>query len=106
MTVNPGRNDPCPCGSGSKYKHCHGVAGGALATAPGSHGRELTELVTMLHTGALAAVEQRCRALLGTHAGDGMLWKILSVALLRQGRTRCRSCAARCSCCQGMRRRT
>jgi serine-type anaerobic sulfatase-maturating enzyme len=20
----PGRNDPCPCGSGRKYKHCHG----------------------------------------------------------------------------------
>src|SRR5690625_966804 len=21
---NIGRNDPCPCGSGKKYKHCHG----------------------------------------------------------------------------------
>jgi preprotein translocase subunit SecA len=21
----PGRNDPCPCGSGKKYKHCHGT---------------------------------------------------------------------------------
>ena len=21
-----GRNDPCPCGSGKKYKRCHGVA--------------------------------------------------------------------------------
>ena len=20
----PGRNDPCPCGSGKKYKNCHG----------------------------------------------------------------------------------
>lgn len=20
----PGRNDPCPCGSGKKYKRCHG----------------------------------------------------------------------------------
>ncbi|MOA51511.1 preprotein translocase subunit SecA [compost metagenome] len=19
-----GRNEPCPCGSGKKYKHCHG----------------------------------------------------------------------------------
>jgi len=19
----PGRNDPCPCGSGRKFKHCH-----------------------------------------------------------------------------------
>lgn len=23
-----GRNDPCPCGSGKKYKHCHGAPGG------------------------------------------------------------------------------
>jgi preprotein translocase subunit SecA len=21
----PGRNDPCPCGSGKKYKRCHGA---------------------------------------------------------------------------------
>ena len=21
---NPGRNDDCPCGSGLKFKHCHG----------------------------------------------------------------------------------
>ena len=21
-----GRNDPCPCGSGKKYKRCHGLA--------------------------------------------------------------------------------
>ena len=24
--VTPGRNDPCPCGSGKKYKKCHGAA--------------------------------------------------------------------------------
>ena len=23
--AEPGRNDPCPCGSGKKYKKCHGV---------------------------------------------------------------------------------
>jgi len=22
--VKVGRNDPCPCGSGKKYKYCHG----------------------------------------------------------------------------------
>jgi uncharacterized protein YecA (UPF0149 family) len=22
-----GRNDPCPCGSGKKFKRCHGRAG-------------------------------------------------------------------------------
>ncbi len=29
-----GRNDPCPCGSGKKYKHCHGRVGGEQAPAP------------------------------------------------------------------------
>lgn len=24
VAANIGRNDPCPCGSGKKYKHCHG----------------------------------------------------------------------------------
>ncbi|MGD2050875.1 MAG: preprotein translocase subunit SecA [Acidimicrobiia bacterium] len=28
-----GRNDPCPCGSGRKYKHCHGRPGGPPVTA-------------------------------------------------------------------------
>jgi len=26
-----GRNEPCPCGSGKKYKHCHGSKGGKQA---------------------------------------------------------------------------
>ena len=29
-----GRNDPCPCGSGKKYKHCHGRSGGAGQSVP------------------------------------------------------------------------
>jgi tetratricopeptide (TPR) repeat protein len=84
-TIKPGRNDPCPCGSGRKYKHCHGTPE-AAPPAAADHGRELSTLVTMLHSGALDAVEQRCRALLESRPLDGMLWKILSVALLRQGR--------------------
>jgi hypothetical protein len=27
----PGRNDPCPCGSGKKYKHCCALKGGRLS---------------------------------------------------------------------------
>jgi hypothetical protein len=30
-----GRNDPCPCGSGKKYKKCCGVAGGTPGGSPG-----------------------------------------------------------------------
>jgi len=28
------RNDPCPCGSGQRYKHCHGAAGADAPAAP------------------------------------------------------------------------
>ena len=39
----PGRNDPCPCGSGKKFKNCHGKGlcppiGGPCAS-PASHGQ-------------------------------------------------------------------
>jgi len=30
-TPKVGRNDPCPCGSGKKYKRCHGAPGVATA---------------------------------------------------------------------------
>ena len=29
FTEKVGRNDPCPCGSGKKYKKCHGMAAAA-----------------------------------------------------------------------------
>lgn len=31
--VTIGRNDPCPCGSGRRYKECHGAIGAASVTA-------------------------------------------------------------------------
>jgi hypothetical protein len=39
MTGKIGRNDPCPCGSGKKYKHCHGNAG-ATAVEPEKTGHD------------------------------------------------------------------
>ena len=29
VEATPGRNDPCPCGSGKKFKKCHGAPGAA-----------------------------------------------------------------------------
>jgi tetratricopeptide (TPR) repeat protein len=34
-SMKPGRNDPCPCGSGRRYKHCCGLLPAAAAAAPG-----------------------------------------------------------------------
>jgi hypothetical protein len=36
MTKKPGRNDPCPCGSGKKYKKCCGLAESAGPLLPDS----------------------------------------------------------------------
>jgi uncharacterized protein len=33
VEAQPGRNDPCPCGSGRKFKKCHGASGGESAQA-------------------------------------------------------------------------
>jgi hypothetical protein len=30
QATKPGRNDPCPCGSGKKWKKCHGLTGAPL----------------------------------------------------------------------------
>jgi glycosyltransferase involved in cell wall biosynthesis len=48
------RNDPCPCGSGQRYKNCHGaVASSSLATEPVA---ELPKWLTLAQQG-LAAQE-------------------------------------------------
>jgi hypothetical protein len=36
MSAKPGRNDPCHCGSGKKYKHCHLAADSAINGANGN----------------------------------------------------------------------
>jgi tetratricopeptide (TPR) repeat protein len=48
--------------------------------------REIGALVALVDQNRLGEAERRARALLGVHPGAGMLWKILSVTLLRQGK--------------------
>jgi tetratricopeptide (TPR) repeat protein len=51
---------------------------------PGPH--EIGALVAAINQGRLGEAEQKARALLDVHPNHGMLWKILSVALMRQGK--------------------
>jgi hypothetical protein len=47
--MKPGRNDPCPCGSGKKYKKCCGATIPIAAIAPASTtrtGRKCGECIT------------------------------------------------------------
>ena len=39
--IRPGRNDSCPCGSGKKYKHCHGRPGAAVTNHTAQGGWQL-----------------------------------------------------------------
>ncbi len=78
------RNDPCPCGSGKKYKHCHGQLDAAPATPEGfaaalasqpafeqatSPGALLEKLREMLRTLASAPAGARRQSLLDQLAG-------------------------------------
>ncbi len=44
--MNPGRNDPCPCGSGEKYKNCCGLA---KRTTGGAASEDCAALANTLH---------------------------------------------------------
>jgi tetratricopeptide (TPR) repeat protein len=83
--MNPGRNDPCPCGSGKKYKRCCGLEPAAARSAMLDPG-EIGALVALINQNRLSEAEFKANALLALHPNAGMLWKILSVALLRQGK--------------------
>ncbi len=59
--TEPGRNDLCPCGSGQKFKKCHGAEGGLDAVAK-SRSERLLELLPRLevrHLVSLPATDLR-----------------------------------------------
>jgi len=74
--MTPGRNDPCLCGSGKKYKHCHGLVQPASAPPmPSGHARGVTPDPQALldaaqkrvDTGDFTGAESLYRELLGQH---------------------------------------
>jgi tetratricopeptide (TPR) repeat protein len=90
--VKPGRNDPCPCGSGRKYKRCcaelvsdvsSGVGTQAAAPAPAI---DVDELTALMNRGQYAQVEVKTRPLLDLHPNLGSLWKLYAGALMLQGK--------------------
>jgi tetratricopeptide (TPR) repeat protein len=83
MTV--GRNDPCPCGSGRKFKQCCGAAArpGAGATrAPADVGRAWA----LLRSGRAAEAERACRELLAGQPDSGPAYACLGLAERALGR--------------------
>ena len=61
MTDKTGRNEPCPCGSGKKYKHCCANAGTTPAEAKGHDGaveRAVAWLTTKHRKAVGAAIDE------------------------------------------------
>ena len=94
IPVPRSRNDPCPCGSGKRYKHCHGDAASAVhaLTAPdpslGPLEGARTALRAGLHDQALAILE----AADAERSDDPAAWRLLGEALRPLDVTRSREC--------------
>ena len=80
--MKPGRNDPCPCGSGKKYKHC--CEGKASARRAEPAPAEFNQLLALYNTGQYAELESRTSVLVEQYPTSGFAWKLLGGALLMQ----------------------
>jgi tetratricopeptide (TPR) repeat protein len=82
--VTPGRNNPCPCGSGRKFKHCCANDGDPRRREPPLTQREVADLVALATACRYPEMEARARELTVSHPSSGLAWKALSVALQMQ----------------------
>jgi tetratricopeptide (TPR) repeat protein len=77
----PGRNEPCSCGSGRRYKACCGRIGGAEAEAETMPSNaSLRALVAMLEAGRHADLEYAAAELLKQYPDNGVLWQLLGAS--------------------------
>src|ERR1700691_3079834 len=87
LSVNPGRNDPCPCGSSKKYKKCCGQPRSAAPVTPSVLGpTSLNQLAGLMNSGRYAEAEKTARGLLERRPDLGLVWKIYGAALVVQNK--------------------
>jgi tetratricopeptide (TPR) repeat protein len=96
--VSPGRNEPCPCGSGKKYKRCCGQAQPAAPAPPPARGAgpagsraapppaDLGTLAALMNAGRYAEAETLARMLVERQPSLAIAWKMRGVALTMLGR--------------------
>jgi Tfp pilus assembly protein PilF len=80
-----GRNDPCPCGSGKRYKACHGALG-AAPVAPPSPDALVAQAIDAHKRGDLDAAERGYRAALAADPHHAHALHYLGVAAWQRGR--------------------
>lgn len=84
MTI--GRNDPCPCGSGKKYKKCCGVVDTSPAPRPTAEPDTLLQQAMRLHqNGQLMQAEAVYRQLLALRPGDASALHLLGLIAHQNG---------------------
>lgn len=88
--VKPGRNDPCPCGSEKKYKHCcSNLSQAGTSAQPASqvpNANDQNHLIALYKAGRYAELEGQAGLFLKRYPDSGFGWKILSAALSLQGK--------------------
>jgi tetratricopeptide (TPR) repeat protein len=90
--MKPGRNDPCPCGSGKKSKNCCASvrrdteARSAPSVSAALTPAQMNELLGLINAARHTELEIRARALLERQPECGFFWKLLSMALKMQGK--------------------
>ncbi len=95
--MKPGRNDPCTCGSGKKFKKCCGSGGlvghsGQLPTTPNSQGRidplqsEIQTAVSLFTNGRHWETELMMRDMLKRFPKSADCWKMFGHSLRAQGK--------------------
>src|SRR5438067_4314418 len=86
-TPPAGRNDPCPCGSGKRYKHCHGAAGATVGASAASEER-LKQALALQQRGTpgdVAAAEATYRDVLAREPHNALAQHFLGVIHYQRG---------------------
>jgi Flp pilus assembly protein TadD len=81
-----GRNEPCPCGSGKRFKHCHGTPSGeAAAVAAQDLGQRLQQAVALHQRGDADAALPLYREVLALEPGNPIAQHFLGVIHYQRG---------------------
>ena len=91
--MKPGRNDPCPCGSGKKFKKCcaakpedHPTAQDIAAKTTAPTPAECSQLAALFNAGRYAELENLAHLLVDQYPDSGLAWKVLGASLSAQNK--------------------